>query len=244
MKLLKAIVALQLVLGSAYAQADNHSSAPMGYGLSYLLKVSDPAAIAGAMTEVRTTDLGKDSPSSVVLNELVAGGERHATHTIGVFYQSGEAIDKAAAMNRAMRVGEKVGPIFQASSERIGVGMWTLLRVSAEEGAVTSENPVSMGYLLAVSDVPAFMAAFDPLWESVTASFPGNVSFGGILADGTGEGTHWVNFSANDMATLLAGIQAMQSSPEMAAYMQAAPSFRTVVSESVNRRLLNFPQSQ
>jgi hypothetical protein len=242
-KLLKTIVAIPLVLAAAYAAADNHSNAPLGYGISYILKVSDPGAIAGAMTEVRTTDLGKNSPSGVVLNQLVAGGEKGATHTIGVFYQSAENIDKAQAMNEAMRVGEKIGSIFQSASERIHAVLWTLSRSSANEGRVTSDNPVSMGYLLAVSDQSAFIAAFDPLWNSVTESFPGNVSFGTVLANGASPATHWVNFSANNMETLLTGVQAMQTSPEMAAYTAKAPSFRSVVGESINRRLLSFPES-
>lgn len=242
-KYLKTILAVPFILASVHAVADNHSSGPLGYGLSYILKVSDPAAIAGAMTEVRTTDLGKDSPSSVSLGQLVAGGEEGATHTIGVFYRSAENIDKANAMNEAMKVGEKVGPIFQAASERLQVVLWMMTRNSLNEDAVTSDNPVSMGYLLEVTDQAAFMNAFDPLWDSVTKSFPGNVAFGTVLANGSSSGTHWISFSANNMETLLNGVQAMQNSPAMAAYMANASSFRTVVGESVNRRLLSFPES-
>lgn len=242
MKHLKLILALPFIVAGIHVAADNHATGPVGYGLSYILKVSDPAAIAGVMTEVRTTDLGKDSPSSVSLNQLVAGGERGATHTIGVFYRSAENIDKSDAMNAAMNVGQKIGPIFQAASERLQVVLWTMTRNSVKEGAVTADNPVSMGYLLEVTDQGAFMNAFDPLWDSVTKSFPGNVAFGTVLANGSSPATHWVNFNANDMQTLLEGVQAMQSSPAMAAYMAKAPSFRTVVGESVNRRLLTFPE--
>jgi hypothetical protein len=241
--MLKTLSLIPLFLIAGYAAADNHSNGPLGYGVGFILNVSDPAAIAGAMTEVRTTDLGKDSPSTVVLNQLVAGGQRGATHTIAVFYTSAANIDKTQAMNEAMQVGEKVGPIFQAAAERLDVVMWSLLRNSVKEGAVTSENPVSLGYALEVTDQSAFMAAFDPLWQSVTKSFPGNVAFGAILANGEAPGTHFVSFNANNMETLLGGLQAMQASPEMAAYLQNAASFRSVVGETINRRLLFFPES-
>ena len=241
--MLKTLVLIPLLLIAGYTAADSHTNEPLGYGVGFILKVSDPAAIAGAITEVRTTDLGKNSPSSVFLSQLVAGGEKGATHTIGVLYQSAANIDKAQAMNEAMKVGEKIGPVFQAAAERISVVMWTLMRSSVKEGAVTSDNPVSMNYVLEVSDQSAFMHAFDPLWQSVTKTFPGNVAFGAILANGDSPGTHFVSFSANNMETLLGGMQAMQASPAMAAYTEKAPSFRSVVGESINRRLLSFPES-
>ena len=243
MNLLKTMFALPLLIVATYAAADNHISSPLGYGITYMLKVTDPAAIAGAMTEVRTTNLGKDSPSSVNLNQLVAGGEQGVTHTIGVFYRSAENIDKAQTMNDAMKVGEKLGPVFQAASESIRVNMWTLMRRSAKEGAVTSKNPVSMLYFLEVTDQAAFMAAFDPVWKSVTETFPGNVAFGAFLANGDSPDTHFISFQANDMETLLGGTQAMQASPAMVAYMEKASSFRSIVGESIIRRLLSFPES-
>jgi hypothetical protein len=195
------------------------------------------------MTEVRTTDLGRNNPSTVVLNQLVAGGEPGATHIIGVFYQSAANIDAAQAMNEAMKVGEKMGPVFQAASERLQVVMWTLLRASAREGAVTSDNPVSMGYLVQVTDQSAFMAAFDPLWKNLEETFPGNLAFGSVLADGASPGTHFIQFTANDMETLLGAMQAFQTSEAMAAYMELAPSFRSIVSESIIRRVLYFPEA-
>ena len=244
-KLLKTIVAIPFLFAVVQASADNHANTPIGYGISYILEVSDPAAIAAVMTEVRTTDLGKDSPSSVSLNQLVAGGADEATHSIGVFYTSAENIDKSAAMSQERNTGAKVGPVMQEASERVQVVMWTVLRSSAAggESKVTAENPVSMGYQLEVTDPAAFMAAFDPLWESVSESFPGNVAFGAFVANGSNPATHWVNFSADNMEALLSGVAAMQSSPEMAAYVSKASSFRNVVGESINRRILYFPEN-
>ena len=72
-------------------------------------------------------------------------------------------------------------------------------------------------------------------------SFPGNAFFGTTLVNGDDASTHFVSFTANNMETLLGGMNEMLASAEMAEYRSTAASFRTVEGESINRRLLNFP---
>ena len=72
-------------------------------------------------------------------------------------------------------------------------------------------------------------------------SFPGNAYFGTVLANGESAATHFVSFTANDMETLLGGMEELLSSDAMVEYSASAASFRTIVGESINRRLLNFP---
>jgi hypothetical protein len=233
--------AVVAIFYTGFALADHHETGPIGYAAIYSLKVSDPAAIAAAMTKVRTSKELAASPSGVSLSQVIAGGASGVTHTVGVFYDSLADMDAAQAMNAGSKVIAEVGPVFRSASERLTVDLLALQRRSVKEGAVTAENPVNFVYQLSVTDQAAFMTAFDNIWDSVTKSFPGNVFFGTSLVNGTSKATHFVTFVANDMETLIGGVQAMQSSPEMADYMANAASFRTVEAEIVGMRMLNFP---
>jgi hypothetical protein len=50
-----------------------------------------------------------------------------------------------------------------------------------------------------------------------------------------------VVFQANDMTTLLSGMEALQSSADMAAYLKNANSFRSVVSRTVGVNVWSSP---
>ena len=238
-RLLSLTAALVSVLFTASAFADHHMPASLGYGQSYSLSVSDPAALVGAITKFRASPTGKNSPSRVVINQIIAGGESGATHTIGVFFDSAADIDKGRAMNQGSKDLAAATAVLQSSSERLSVSLFSVLRRNVKEGAVTSENPVSLTYGLAVTDPAAFLAAFDKIWASTASAFPGNAFFGINMANGESGATHFVSFQANDMATLLNGIQELQASAEMAEYNANAPSFRSVASESISIRIMD-----
>jgi hypothetical protein len=93
-----------------------------------------------------------------------------------------------------------------------------------------------MAYFLNVNDPAAFTAAIDKVWNSDAGkAFPGNRFMGRAIANGSNSATHVITFQANDMATLLNGVAAMQASPEMATYLKTAGSFRTIESEAISR---------
>jgi hypothetical protein len=226
---------LTAVLTSAFATtalAAHHL--PFEYAQVYTLQVSDPAALLGAMQKFRSSPTGMKNPSGVSLSQFVANGEDPSTHSIIVSYPSGAAMDAARSMNQGSNDWAEASQTFQSVSEFRSSAVFQLMNAVVKEGAVTSPNPVSMNIMLEVTDQAAFMSAFDKIWNSESAkAFPGNRYLGSALANGQSRATHVVAFQANDMATLLSGMQKMQSSPEMAAYLKKAGSFRRVDGETI-----------
>jgi len=217
-------------------------SLPFGYAQMITLEVSDPAALLAAMQKFRSSPLGMKNPSGVSLNQFYANGESEATHSIVVTYPNAAAIDAARAMNMGSKEWAEAGATFQAVTDNASASLSTLLNAKIKEGAVTSANPVSMNIALSVSDPSAFMTAFNKLWDSGAANaFPGNSYFVNVLANGESAVTHAVVFQANDMATLLDGMEKLQSSADMAAYLKNASSFRTIVSRTVGINVWSSP---
>jgi putative intracellular protease/amidase len=215
---------------------------PFQYAQMTTLKVTNPAALLGAMQRFRSSPPGMRNPTGVTLNQFIADGESEATHSIVVVYPNAAAIDASRSMNMGTAEWAAAGATFQAVSENVSSSLSALLKARIREGAVTSANPASMNFALAVSNPSAFMAAFDKLWNSSASdAFPGNSYLVNVLAGGESEITHAVVFQANDMATLLTGMEALQSSAEMAAYLKNANSFRSVVSRTVGVNVWSSP---
>jgi hypothetical protein len=94
---------------------------------------------------------------------------------------------------------------------------------------------------LNVTNQAAFMEALNKLLDSsAAANFPGNMSFGQILAMGDTEGTHWVSFQAPSVGTLLKGVDTFMKSSDFAAYAKNAATFREVTSRMVSRQILTL----
>lgn len=215
---------------------------PFGYAQMITMKVNDPAALLGAMQKFRSSPTGMKTPSAVSLNQFIADGESEATHSIVVMYPDAAAIDASRSMSRGTRDWAEAGATVQAASENVSSSLSALLKARIKQGAVTSTNPVSMNFALAVSDPDAFMAAFDRLWNSSASdAFPGNSYLVNVLAAGESGITHAVVFQANDMATLLSGMETLQSSADMATYLKTAGSFRSVVSRTVGANIWTSP---
>jgi hypothetical protein len=242
-KLLGTVAACAFALSAASLHADDHEQAPsvLAYGQAYILNASDPAGVVSAITNYRNSADGAKSPASVSLSQVVGGGIPGTTHTILVSFPSGAAMDEGNRLNADSPMFAETSRALQEASERHSVVMFSLLRNSAKEGAVTSQNPVSWLYSLTVTDQQAFQAAFDKLWTSVAADFPGNVVFGAVLADGPSSATHFISFQANDMATLLSGMEAVNTSDAAIEYFASASSFRSVASETISRTVMNWP---
>lgn len=215
---------------------------PFDYAQMYTLKVSDPAALLGAMQKYRNSPIGKQNPSGVSLNQFTANGESDATHSIVVTYPTAAAMDASRGMNANSSELAEVRKIFQSVTEPRSSSLSMLMKAAVAEGSVASENMVSMNIGLAVTDQAAFTAAIDKLWDSkASKAFPGNRYMVNVMASGESEITHAVVFQAKDMATLLKGFQDMQSSPEMAAYLKNAATFRRVVSRTVGVNIWASP---
>jgi hypothetical protein len=225
------------------ACADHHEPPPPQtlYGQSYSLVVSDPAALIEAMQSYRASETGQKMGSNVALSQNIANGDLASTHTINVFYPSIEAMSAAIALQNSSAdtaaFRRTISQIVTGESDNV----FTVLRATNREGAVTSESPVTMLFGLEVTDQAAFMSAFDGIWNSqAAADFPGNMFFGQVLAMGQNESTHWVSFQANDLQTLLTGMEAFMGSDDFARYGANAGSFRRVTNRSISQTVLQL----
>ncbi len=238
----KLLAALLAIFCAPLATADHHETGPMAYGQSFGIKTDNPEAVVAAMSQLRGSRSHRNSPSTVSLNVIVAAGDVDATHTIGVFYESAADMDKARELNRDSKAYAEFIQTMNGLGERVFVTLFTTERANVKEGAVTSKNPVTMVYGLAVTDPAAFMPAFDKLWASdAMKAFPGNSFFGTSVANGDSSVTHWVSFQANDMETLLTGVRATLSSADMAEYLETAGSARTVEYQTIGAQVMTWP---
>ena len=224
------IVGLTLALTTTtMTYADGHNTGPLFYGQSTGFVADDPAAVVASMEKWRSSKSGKKSPTMVVLAQNIVNGEYKSTHNINVFYPNTEAMDQAATRS----AGNKDWASFQAKLQRLIEPEWentyAIMRAKANEGDVSSANPVSIIYALNVTDPATFMTAFDTLWNSpAVQKFPGAVYLGQNVASGNMVGTHFVTFVADTRGKLTAAVMAMQSSEGMSNYMDAAGDARDV----------------
>ena len=75
------------------------------------------------------------------------------------------------------------------------------------------------------------------LSSSDAAAFPGNMAMGQNMAMGETKSTHWVNFTAKDMGTLIAGMKQFMGSKTFQDYGKNAASFRRIDNREVNQQL-------
>ena len=238
-KITQTVAVLMTLIINGVAVADDHSAGELNstvYGQGLMLKVSNPTAVVAAMTRFDSSESGKNFPGTVLLNEVVAGGESEITHQINVFYASASALDAASGNNTGNADTLAFMLTMQQSAEIAGRGLFRMLR---GRGNVSTPGAVTYMIQLEVTDRAAFSKAFDKLWNSkALKSFPGGVYFGDAIGNGTNPSTHWISFVAPNMETLYAGMDEIQSSSAMAAYTKNANSFRNYTANYVSRTLL------
>lgn len=229
-KLICLTLASLVSLSVAFAQADDHaSSGPLFYGQSFGFVAEDAPAVVAAMDKWRNSKAGKSGPNTVVLNQNIVNGDYKSTHAVNVFHPNGAAMDASMAISR----GSKGWAEFQATMDKLAEPEWenmySILRAKANEGDISSRNPVSITFAFTVTDPAGFMAAFDTWWEtSSVQNFPGNVYLGQSLASGTMAGTHFVTWVADSQGKLMEAMTALRSSKDTATYMEAASGTRTL----------------
>ena len=228
MKILVTMSLAMIALGTMFAVADDHAdSRPLFYGQSIGIVASDAPAVLDAMNKWRSTDAGKAAPNTVVLLQNIVNGDYQSTHGVNIFYADGAAMDTSAKVLQ----GNKDWSEFQRTLSSLVDFEWentyAILRAKVNEGDVSSPNPASIVYGITVTDANVFMPAFNKLWNSeAIQNFPGTVYLGTSIASGTMPGTHFVTFVADSRGKLTEAIIEMQSSDEMAAYMESASDSR------------------
>jgi len=231
MKKLVAICLTALIsFATTIAVADDHAnSGPLFYGQSMGFVASDAPAVLAAMERWRNSKAGKAAPNTVVLLQNIVNGDYRSTHGVNIFYPNGAAMDASTKLLE----GNKEWAEFQRTLFNLVEFEWentyAILRAKANDGDVSSTNPVSIVYGITVTDSATFMSAFNKLWNSAAIQeFPGAVYLGASIAAGTTPGTHFVTFVADSRGKLTEAMMAMQSSKEMASYMDSASGARTL----------------
>ena len=238
-KLIQMVVATWIMIGPLVAFSDDHNElASTVYGQSITLEVQNPTAVVAAMNRFNSSESGKAYPGTVLLNEMVAGGETNVTHQISVFFPSSAALDASNTNSVGNPDAMAFGMTMQQSASIAGRGLFRMMR---GKGNVSTPGAVTYQIQLEVTDRAAFMKAFDRLWTSdAFANFPGGIYFGDTMGNGTNPATHWISFVAPNLETLYAGMDAIQGSAAMAAYSKNANQFRNYSANYVTRTLLRM----
>jgi hypothetical protein len=238
-KLIQMVVAAWIMITPLVAFSDDHNElASTVYGQSITLEVQNPTAVVAAMNRFNSSESGKAYPGTVLLNEMVAGGETNVTHQISVFFPSSAALDASNTNSVGNPDAMAFGMTMQQSASIAGRGLFRMMR---GKGNVSTPGAVTYQIQLEVTDRAAFMKAFDRLWTSdAFANFPGGIYFGDTMGNGTNPSTHWVSFVAPNLETLYAGMDAIQGSAAMAAYSKNANQFRNYSANYVTRTLLRM----
>jgi hypothetical protein len=179
--------------------------------------------------------------STVTLSASIANGTDRATHSAAVFYPSASAMqaDLMASMgssDRATFINEmsKVATI-----EAENVFTQTKSKMNDEE--LAGPGSATMLFGMTVFDVERYMDALDTIMNSEAAeAFPGNLFAGQIVAMGDDAGTHWVSFVAQDIGTLLSGVEAFMKSKDFAKYAENANEFRRIEGRFINSAVLTL----
>ena len=228
-KLVTICLTALISFATTIAVADDHAnSGPLFYGQSMGFVASDAPAVLAAMERWRNSKAGKAAPNTVVLLQNIVNGDYRSTHGVNIFYPNGAAMDASTKLLE----GNKEWAEFQRTLFSLVEFEWentyAILRAKANDGDVSSTNPVSIVYGITVTDSATFMSAFNKLWNSAAIQeFPGAVYLGASIAAGTTPGTHFVTFVADSRGKLTEAMMAMQSSKEMASYMESASGART-----------------
>ena len=229
----------QFMLGLIFASlsfgafADDHA-ANIIFGESYNFSTTNPAAVVEAMDTWAASETGKKSLANISLGQYMSNGENEATHQIVVFHQNKEAMNEQIAMNLASSDSQKFLAKFASITTPVSENLFSFVGGTNKPGVITTSTPVQMLYALEVTDLAAFQKAFVKLLASdAVAAFPGNVSYGEVIANGENPSTHWVSFTTNDAGTMLEANNAMLASSDFQEYAQGADSFRKVNSSSM-----------
>ena len=238
-KLIQMIVATLIMISPLLAFSDDHNElASTVYGQSIMLEVQNPTAVVAAMNRFNSSESGKAYPGTVLLNEMVAGGETNVTHQVSVFFPSSAALDASNASSVGNPDAMAFGMTMQQSATIAGRGLFRMMR---GKGNVSTPGAVTYQIQLEVTDRAAFMKAFDRLWSSdAFKNFPGGIYFGDTMGNGTNPTTHWISFVAPNLETLYSGMDAIQDSAAMAAYSKNANQFRNYSANYVSRTLLRM----
>lgn len=233
MKTYRLMLSLIFAPLSFSAFADDHVPSII-FGESYNFSTTNPAAVVEAMDAWAASETGKKNLANISLGQYMSNGENEATHQIVVFHQSKEAMNKQIAMNLASSDTQEFLAKFASVTTPVSENFFSFMGGTNKPGVISTSTPVQMLYALEVTDIPAFQKAFAKLLASdAVEAFPGNVSYGEVIANGDNPSTHWVSFTTNDAGTMLEANNTILSSTAFQEYAQSADSFRKVNSSAM-----------
>jgi hypothetical protein len=149
------VVATWIMISPLVAFSDDHNElASTVYGQSIMLEVQNPTAVVAAMNRFNSSESGKAYPGTVLLNEMVAGGETNVTHQISVFFPSSAALDASNTNSVGNPDAMAFGMTMQQSASIAGRGLFRMMR---GKGNVSTPGAVTYQIQLEVTDRAAFM---------------------------------------------------------------------------------------
>jgi len=235
----KVISLLVFLVASVSVYGADTTALPAGvYGQGYEFRVTDPATFMAALETYRQSPTSQAYNSSVSLLQLVAKGHNAATHRINVFYPTLEDMNKAVVANASSADWRDFLTSLGQSSTNLGSNLFSYEQGLANQPEITNGVNVNYLYGLEVSNVAEYQKAMEKvLSSSDAAAFPGNMAMGQNMAMGETKSTHWVNFTAKDMGTLIAGMKQFMGSKTFQDYGKNAASFRRIDNREVNQQL-------
>ena len=213
------------------------AATPMG--TYYQVNVTNPAALVAAIDEYAASPTGQKNTARVTLFQIISNGANPATHAISVSYASAEDMDKSRALNFGSKDLAKMQASMAGVMTPVTESMYRATGITAgSPEAITSEYPVSRFILMDVKDPAKYVAAWSKMMASRDSNLPSNISQ--IMAAGTANSSHVVGIYANNMAEMMAGIDANQGNPDWTEFLASVDEIRTIEEDSIVVRLKSW----
>ena len=231
MKLFSMFIGLFLLAQSANA------ATPMG--TYYQVNVTNPAALVAAIDEYSASPTGQKNPARITLFQIISNGANPATHAISVSYDSAEDMDKSRALNSGSEDLAKMQAAMVSVMTPVTESMYRSTGISAgSPEAITSSNPISRFILMNVKDPAKYADAWTKMMAARDSDLPSNISQ--IMGAGSGKTSHVVGIYANNMAELMAGMDANRDNPAWTEFRASVDGIRTIEEDSIVVRVKSW----
>lgn len=226
--------------------SDGHEgTSPLFYLQSFGFVTDKPSEVVGALDSWRESETGRTSPTSVSLVRTSANGEDKTTHILDVTYPNAKTMDAVSALVADNEEWSDHQDAMNALTEPTWQAMFSVLKVKANSGDISGDNPTSVIYDFTVTDASGFLSAFNVFWNSATVqNFPGYVNFGETLSAGTKYGTHFIGWAANTRGELLEAMENVRSSEDLSKYMKDASGTTNMEAVTMQTRIKQWDSQE
>ena len=208
-------------------------------GTYYQVNVTNPAAVVAALDVYADSPTGQKNPAQLTLFQIMSNGSNPATHAISVYFASAEDMDRSRALNMASKDFAAMQASMAGAMTPVSESMFRGTGISAgSQAAITSDNPVSRFILMDVQDPAAYVAAWTKMMASRDSNLPSSVNQ--IMAAGTADTDHVVSIVANNMAEMMALVDANQGNPAWAEFRASVDGIVTIKDDAMVMRIKSW----